>query len=64
MSKNKINVIFVFGEKDWMDRIGAYRLANFDPVKYKVFTVSNAGHSFARQNPEELALIIGNFFSE
>jgi pimeloyl-ACP methyl ester carboxylesterase len=61
---NKIDIIFVFGEKDWMDRIGAYRLAKLDSKKYKVFTVSNAGHSFARQNPEELSLIIANFFEE
>ena len=35
MSKNKIQVIFVFGEKDWMDRYGAYRLSKFDPEKFK-----------------------------
>ena len=61
---NKINVIFVFGQKDWMDRTGAYRLSQFDPQKYKVFTVSNGGHSFARQNPEELCSIIGAYFLE
>ena len=64
MNKNKIQVIFVFGEKDWMDRYGAYRLSKFDPEKYKVFTISNSGHSFARQNPEELKVIIGQFFEE
>ena len=64
MEINKLNVIFVFGQKDWMDRTGAYRLSKYDPNKYKVFTVSNAGHSFARQNPEELSVIIGEFFPE
>ena len=64
MEFNKINVIFAFGQKDWMDRTGAYRLSQFDPQKYKVFTVSNGGHSFARQNPEELCAIIGEYFPE
>ena len=62
MDYNKIDVIFAFGQKDWMDRTGAYRLSKFDPNKYKVFTVSNGGHSFARQNPEELCSIIGQYF--
>ena len=64
MHFNKLNVIFVFGQKDWMDRTGAYRLSHFNSNQYKVFTVSNAGHSFARQNPEELSAIIGEFFQE
>jgi len=64
MIYNKIDIIFAFGEKDWMDRIGAYRLSQFDPLKYKVFTISNGGHSFARQNPQELCSIIGQYFEE
>ena len=59
---NKLNIIFVFGEKDWMDRVGAYRLCKYNPEKYKVFTISNSGHSFSRQNPEELCSIIGQYF--
>ena len=61
---NKLDVIFAFGQKDWMDRTGAYRLSKFNPDRYKVFTISNGGHSFARQNPEELCSIIGQYFPE
>ena len=62
--KNNIQIIFVFGEKDWMDKIGSYRLSSYDPDKYKVFSVSNAGHSFAMENPKELCSIIGQYFEE
>ena len=61
---NKIPVIFAFGEYDWMDRIGAYRLSRMDPNKYKVFTVSKGGHSFTYENPKELCQIIGQYFEE
>ena len=64
MAKNNFQIIFVFGENDWMERIGAYRLCNFDPNKYKFFTVKNAGHSFAMENPKELCAIIGQFFQD
>ena len=64
MLKNTFQIIFVFGEKDWMDRIGAYRLCCFDPNKYKCFTVKNGGHSFAMENPKELCAIIGQYFQE
>ena len=63
-AKNNFQIIFVFGEKDWMDRIGVYRLCNFDHDKYKYFTVKNAGHSFAMENPKELCDIIGQFFQD
>lgn len=59
---NKIPIIFVFGENDWMDREGAYRLASYDKEKYKVFTVPIGGHSFAMTNPKELSLIIDQYF--
>ena len=61
---NKIPIIFVFGQFDWMDRVGAYRLSKFDPNKYKVFTVSKGGHSFTYENPKELCQIIGQYFEE
>ena len=64
MNFNKIPTIFVFGENDWMDRIGAYRLSKYDPIKYKVFTVSKGGHSFAIENPKELCSIISEYFEE
>ena len=64
MNMNRIPIIFAFGESDWMDRVGAYRLSKYDPEKYKVFTVSKGGHSFAAQNPKELCSIIGQYFNE
>ena len=64
MNYNKIPIIFAFGEKDWMDRVGAYRLSKFDPKKYKIFTVSKSGHSFTYENPKELCSIIAQYFEE
>ena len=61
---NKKQVIICFGENDWMDRVGAYRLMKFDPDKYKVFTVSKGGHSFANENPKELCSIIEQYFND
>ena len=45
-----------------MDKIGAYRLSYYNNEKYKVFTIHNSGHSFAMENPKELADIIGQYF--
>ena len=64
MYNNKIPIIFVFGEYDWMDKLGAYRLSKFDPIKYKVFSVSKGGHSFTNENPKELCSIINEFFEQ
>ena len=61
---NKLQVIICFGEKDWMDKIGAYRLQKFDPERYKVFTISKGGHSFALQNPKEVCSIIEQYFND
>ena len=61
---NKKQIIFCFGENDWMDRVGAYRLMKYDPEKYKVFTISKGGHSFTYQNPKELCSVIGQYFSD
>jgi len=61
---NKIETIICFGEYDWMDRIGSYRLQKFNPDRYKVFTISNGGHSFATQNPQEVCSIIEQYFHE
>lgn len=61
---NKLPVIICFGEYDWMDRVGAYRLSKFNPELYKVFTVSKGGHSFACENPKELCSIIEQYFND
>ena len=62
MSLNKIETIFVFGKTDWMDKIGAFRLHQFNPDRYKFYTMSYGGHSFALENPKELSLIINEHF--
>ena len=64
LSSNKIQIIFAFGETDFMDRDGAYRLAKSNSDLYKVFTVKRGDHSFSMQNPKELCQIISQFFGE
>ena len=61
---NKIQIIICFGECDWMDKIGSYRLNKFNPDRYKVFTISKSGHSFAIHNPKELCSIIEQYFND
>ena len=61
---NTKQIIFVFGEKDWMDKIGAYRLNYYNKELYKVFSIHNSGHSFAMENPKELTDIIGQYFED
>ena len=61
---NKLDVIICFGEYDWMDKIGAYRLQKFNPDRYKVFTISKGGHSFALNNPKEVCSIIEQYFRD
>ena len=61
---NKLQVIICFGEYDWMDKIGSYRLQKFNPDRYKVYTISKGGHSFSYENPKELCSIIEQYFNE
>ena len=60
---NKIPCIICFGESDFMDRVGAYRLQKYNPERYKVFTISKGGHSFTYENPKELCNIIDQYFN-
>ena len=53
-----MNIIFCYGELDWMDNSGAKRLNQFDKNKYKYFTIYNAGHTFPLDNPGEPAKIL------
>ena len=62
ISLNKIDIIFVYGENDMVDRMGAYRLQQYDNNKYKVFTIKNGNHSLALESPKELCVIIGQYF--
>jgi pimeloyl-ACP methyl ester carboxylesterase len=63
MYQNKIPIIFCFGENDWMDRVGAYRLSKYNPELYKVFTVSKSGHSFTFRKDNILRNRLYLFFS-
>ena len=61
---NRKETIIVFGETDFMDREGSYRLHNYNPNLYKVYSVKNGGHSFSLENPKELCEIINQHFDE
>ena len=52
-----MNIIFCYGELDWMDNSGAKRLNKFDENKYKYFTIYNSGHTFPLDNPGEAGKI-------
>jgi len=62
LNNSKLSCIFVYGENDWMDRTGAYRLCGSDRDRFKVFIVSNSGHSFAMENPKQLIIILQTYF--
>ena len=57
-------IIIIFGENDWMDIDGAYRLCIRRPETFKVFTISGAPHSFALTNPKEVCEVIEQYFEE
>ena len=59
---SKLSCIFIYGEKDWMDRTGAFRLCQQDRERFKIFIITNAGHSFAMENPTELVNILQLYF--
>ena len=58
----KLSCIFAYGEKDWMDRTGAFRLCQRDNNRFKMFIIKNSGHSFAMENPRELINILQTYF--
>ena len=59
---SNLSCIFVYGEKDWMDRTGAFRLCQQDRDRFKLYIVNNAGHSFAMENPQGLENILDIYF--
>ena len=59
---SNLSCIFVYGEKDWMDRTGAFRLCQQDRDRFKLYIVNNAGHSFAMENPKGLENILDVYF--
>jgi pimeloyl-ACP methyl ester carboxylesterase len=53
-------ILFMYGEKDWMEKIGAVRLCNKQPHRCVMFTISKYGHTFPLENPQEVADVINN----
>ena len=51
-------IIFCYGEKDWMDKFGAKRLANLKPEKYKYYDIKNWGHNWVVESPTDAVKII------
>ena len=51
----------MYGEKDWMERVGIERLAKKYPERFDLFTVSKYGHTFPMENPSEVAEIINTY---
>ena len=52
------NIIFAFGEDDWMDKYGTERLHKKDENKYKYITIPKCGHRWPMEKAEEGAKII------
>ena len=59
---SNLSCIFIYGENDWMDRTGAFRLCQNDRKRFKIYIVQNSGHSFAMENPKELINILQIYF--
>lgn len=53
--------LVMYGEKDWMERVGIERLAKKYPERFDLFTVSKYGHTFPMENPSEVAEIINTY---
>jgi len=56
LEKVEIPTVFFYGETDWMDWSGAYRLANNEEKKnFKLKWIKKAGHQIFADNPEQIA---------
>ena len=51
-------IVFCYGEKDWMDKFGAKRLATFNQDKYKYYDIKNWGHNWIVESPMDAVSII------
>jgi len=55
LEKIDVPTVFFYGETDWMDWSGAYRLANNEEKKnFKLKWVKKAGHQIFADNPEQI----------
>jgi pimeloyl-ACP methyl ester carboxylesterase len=62
LNHSNLSCVFIYGENDWMDRTGAFRLCQQDRERFKLFIIRNSGHSFAMENPKELINILELYF--
>lgn len=53
-------MLFLYGERDWMERIGPMRLKEKFPQRIEMYKISKFGHTFPLENPEEVADVINN----
>ena len=53
-------IIFIFGQNDWMDKFGTERLHKRDENKYKYYLIPNTGHRWPIEKVEEGAKIIND----
>ena len=62
LNHSNLSCVFIYGENDWMDRTGAFRLCQQDRERFKLYIIRNSGHSFAMENPKELISILQLYF--
>ena len=55
------NIIFAFGENDWMDKFGSVRLNKKDENKYKYLNIPKVGHRWPMDKAEEGAKLINEY---
>ena len=51
-------IVFCYGEKDWMDKFGAKRLAKLKPENYKYYDIKDWGHNWIVESPIDAMDII------
>lgn len=54
-------ILFLYGQTDWMERIGPLRLKEKFPDRIEFYTISKYGHTFPLENPEEVANVMNNY---
>jgi len=53
--KLTLPIVCYYGDKDWMDASGAYRIQNNGKKDFSVKTISGSGHQVIMHNPKDLA---------
>lgn len=50
-----VPIVFIFGDRDWMNKTGAEQNSEINSAPVIIEIVSNAGHHLHLDNPSELA---------